>query len=45
MSNPVSKKELIGKTIIYTVEGQDERGSFNVQRKYFDFYAMRDILV
>lgn len=30
---------------MYTIEGHDDRGAFNVQRKYMDVYALRDMLV
>lgn len=37
-------KDGVQKYILYTVRGQDRKGTFEVLRRYSDFYALRTSL-
>lgn len=41
----VVNPQKVGSTVKYTVQGQDASGTFEVARRYNEFYALREALV
>lgn len=45
VGEPVEKEETFTKFTLYNVKGSDEHGSFDVYRRYNDFFELRRVLV
>jgi hypothetical protein len=44
LTNPTIKDERFSKHVMYTIIGEDSKGSFEAQRRYKEFYALQTLL-